>query len=134
MTKKKKKSKKKVKKSKKSVTTVASKTGKKEALKKDKEISDKLIEKLTKDFDADGDIIVGDEDRLIMLRSGSPSDKEYNITVEEVSPDEDDEDNKNYDILDQFSMKNKDKKTMKKAIESYLKNGGSFEYLKHFSE
>ena len=134
MTKKKKKSKKKVKKSKKSVTTVASKTGKKEALKKDKEISDKLIEKLTKDFDADGDIIVGDEDRLIMLRSGSPSDKEYNITVEEVSPDEDDEDNKNYDILDQFSMKNKDKKTMKKAIESYLKNGGSLEYLKHFSE
>ena len=134
MTKKKKKSKKKVKKSKKSVTTVASKTGKKEALKKDKEISDKLIEKLTKDFDADGDIIVGDEDRLIMLRSGSPSDKEYNITVEEVSPDEDDEDNKNYEALDQFSMKNKDKKTMKKAIESYLKNGGSFEYLKHFSE
>ena len=134
MTKKKKKSKKKVKKSKKSVTTVASKTGKKESLKKDKEISDKLIEKLTKDFDADGDIIVGDEDRLIMLRSGSPSDKEYNITVEEVSPDEDDEDNKNYDILDQFSMKNKDKETMKKAIESYLINGGSFEYLKHFSE
>ena len=113
---------------------MASKTGKKEALKKDKEISDKLIEKLTKDFDADGDIIVGDEDRLIMLRSGSPSDKEYNITVEKVSPDEDDEDNKNYDILDQFSMKNKDKKTMKKAIESYLKNGGSFEFLKHFSE
>ena len=28
----------------------------------------------------------------------------------------------------------KDKKTMKKAIDSYLKNGGSFEYLKHFSE
>ena len=103
-------------------------------MKKDKEISDKLIEKLTKEFNADGDIIVGDEDGLIMLRSGSPSDKEYNITVEKVSPDEDDEDNKNYDILDQFSMKNKDKKTMKKAIESYLKNGGSFEYLKHFSE
>ena len=61
-------------------------------------------------------------------------DKEYNITVEEVSPDEDDEDNKNYDILDQFSMKNKDKETMKKAIESYLINGGSFEFLKHFSE
>ena len=124
MTKKKKKSKKKVKKSKKSVTTVASKTGKKEALKKDKEISDKLIEKLTKDFDADGDIIVGDEDRLIMLRSGSPSDKEYNITIEKVSADPDDEDNKNYDVLDEFSMENKDKETMKKAIESFLKNGG----------
>jgi|TARA_B100001971_G_C17991915_1_gene432763 hypothetical protein len=103
-------------------------------MKKDEKISDKLVERLTKDFDADGDIIVGDEDALIMLRSGSPSDKEYNITVEEVSPDEDDEDNKNYDILDQFSMKNKDKETMKKAIESYLINGGSFEFLKHFSE
>ena len=93
-------------------------------MKKDEKISDKLVERLTKDFDADGDIIVGDEDALIMLRSGSPSDKEYNITVEEVSPDEDDEDNKNYDILDQFSMENKDKETMKKAIESFLKNGG----------
>ena len=106
-------------------------------MKKGEKISDKVVAALTKDFDADGDIIIGDGDTdgdIIMLRSGSPSDKEYNITVEEVSPDEDDEDNKNYDILDQFSMKNKDKETMKKAIESYLINGGSFEYLKHFSE
>ena len=40
----------------------------------------------------------------------------------------------NSHILDQYSMKNKDKETMKIAIESYLINGGSFEYLKHFSE
>ena len=47
-----------------------------------------------------------------------------NITIEKVSADPDDEDNKNYDVLDQFSMENKDKETMKKAIESFLKNGG----------
>ena len=96
-------------------------------MKKDEKISDKLVERLTKDFDADGDIIIGDGDTdgdIIMIRSGSPSDKEYNITIEKVSADPDDEDNKNYDILDQFSMENKDKETMKKAIESFLKNGG----------
>ncbi len=106
-------------------------------MKKDEKISDKLVERLTKDFDADGDIIIGDGDTdgdIIMIRSGSPSDKEYNITIEKVSADPNDEDKKNYDILDQFSMKNKDKETMKKAIESYLINGGSFEFLKHFSE
>jgi len=91
---------------------------------KGEKISDKVVAALTKDFDADGDIIIGDEDELIMLRSGSPSDKEYTITIEKVSADPDDEDNKNYDVLDQFSMENKDKETMKKAIESFLKNGG----------
>ena len=90
-------------------------------MKKDEKISDKLVERLTKDFDADGDIIIGDEDKLIMLRTGSPSDNEYTITIEKVSADPDDEDDKNYDILDQFSMENKDKETMKKAIESFLK-------------
>ena len=89
-----------------------------------KKISDKTIAGLTKDFDADGDIIIGDEDELIMLRTGAPSDKEYTITIEKVSADPDDEDNKNYDVLDQFSMVNKDKNTMKEAIESFLKNGG----------
>ena len=115
------------------------------AMKKDKEISDKLIEKLTKDFDADGDIIVGDEDELIMLRSGSPSDKEYNITVEKVLLD-DEGAAEEYKILDQFSMKNNDKETMKKAIETYLGHarklntdgkycdeyGGTVEYLEMF--
>ena len=33
------------------------------------EISNKLLEKITKEFDNDGDIIVGDEDKLIMIRS-----------------------------------------------------------------
>ena len=96
-------------------------------MKKGEKISDKVVAALTKDFDADGDIIIGDGDTdgdIIMIRSGSPSDKEYNITIEKVSADPDDEDNKNYDILDQFSMENKDKETMKKAIESFLKNGG----------
>ena len=49
-------------------------------MKKGEKISDKVVAAMTKDFDADGDIIIGDEDELIMLRSGSPSDKEYNIT------------------------------------------------------
>ena len=93
-------------------------------MKKDEKISDKVVSALTKDFDADGDIIIGDEDKLIMIRSGGPSDKEYYITIEKVSADPDDEDNKSYDILDQFSMTKKDKETMKKAIESFLKNGG----------
>ena len=96
-------------------------------MKKDEKISDKTIAGLTKDFDADGDIIVGDGDTdgdIIMLRTGSPSDKEYTITIEKVSADPNDEDNKTYDILDQFSMEKKDKETMKKAIESFLQNGG----------
>ena len=69
-------------------------------MKKGEKITDKVVAALTKDFDADGDIIVGDGDTdgdIIMIRSGSPSDKEYNITIEKVSADPDDEDNKNYD-------------------------------------
>ena len=96
-------------------------------MKKGEKISDKVVAALTKDFDADGDIIIGDGDTdgdIIMIRSGSPSDKEYNITIEKVSADPNDEDNKNYDVLDQFSMEKKDKDTMKKAIESFLQNGG----------
>ena len=93
-------------------------------MKKGEKISDKVVAAMTKDFDADGDIIIGDEDDLIMIRTGSPSDKESTITIEKVSADPNDEDNKTYDILDQFSMEKKDKETMKKAIESFLKNGG----------
>ena len=89
-------------------------------MKKGEKISDKVVAGLTKDFDADGDIIIGDEDKLIMLRTGSPSDKEYTITIEKVSADPDDEDNKNYDVLEQFSMENKDKNTMKEAIEYFI--------------
>ena len=35
-------------------------------------------------IDANGDIIVGDEDKLIMIRSGSEHDTEYYITIEKV--------------------------------------------------
>ena len=96
-------------------------------MKKGEKISDKVVAGLTKDFDADGDIIIGDGDAdgdIIMIRSGSPSDKEYYITIEKVAADPDDEDNLTYNILDQHSMENKDKETMKKAIESFLENGG----------
>ena len=34
-------------------------------------ISEKLITNLTKAFDDDGDIIVGNEDQLIMIRNGA---------------------------------------------------------------
>ena len=41
-------------------------------------ISEELILNLTQAFDDDGDIIVGNEDRLIMIRSGAL--KVMNIT------------------------------------------------------
>ena len=102
-------------------------------MKKGEKISDKVVAAMTKDFDADGDIIIGDEDELIMLRSGSPSDKEYTITIEKVSADPDDEDNKNYDILDQFSMENKDKKTISNYLYRQLcYHFEGFDHLKSF--
>jgi len=47
-------------------------------------ISEKLITNLTKAFDDDGDIIVGNEDQLIMIRSGAEDDEYYEITIEKV--------------------------------------------------
>ena len=38
------------------------------------EISDTLIEKMVKAFDSDGDIVVGEERELIMIRTGDSSD------------------------------------------------------------
>ena len=40
-------------------------------------ISEKLIKNLTKVFDDDGDIILGNEDELIMIRSGAEGDEYY---------------------------------------------------------
>ena len=47
-------------------------------------ISEELILNLTQAFDDDGDIIVGNEDRLIMIRSGAEGDEHYEITIERV--------------------------------------------------
>ena len=105
-----------------------------------KEISSKLLEKITKEFDSDGDIIVGDEDKLIMIRSGSEHDTEYYITIEKVLGDE--PENYEYKIIEQYLMKNGDTNTMKKALEEYLMHasklnlaneyGGTIEYLNQF--
>ena len=105
-----------------------------------KEISSKLIEKITKEFDSDGDIIVGDEDKLIMIRSGSEHDTEYYITIEKVLGDE--PENYEYKIIEQYLMKNGDTNTMKKALEEYLMHasklnlaneyGGTIKYLNQF--
>ena len=105
-----------------------------------KEISSKLLEKITKEFDSDGDIIVGDEDKLIMIRSGSEHDTEYYITIEKVLGDE--PENYEYKIIEQYLMKNGDTNTMKKALEEYLMHasklnlaneyGGTIKYLNQF--
>tara|TARA_Y100000768_G_scaffold116232_1_gene85835 strand:- start:232 stop:567 length:336 start_codon:yes stop_codon:yes gene_type:complete len=105
-----------------------------------KEISSKLLEKITKEFDSDGDIIVGDEDKLIMIRSGSEHDTEYYITIEKVLGDE--PENYEYKIIEQYLMTNGDTNTMKKALEEYLMHasklnltneyGGTIEYLNQF--
>ena len=104
------------------------------------EISSKLLEKITKEFDSDGDIIVGDEDKLIMIRSGSENDTEYYITIEKVLGDE--PENYEYKIIEQYLMTNGDTSTMKKALEEYLMHarklnlaneyGGTIEYLNQF--
>ena len=105
-----------------------------------KEISSKLLEKITKEFDSDGDIIVGDEDKLIMIRSGSEHDTEYYITIEKVLGDE--PENYEYKIIEQYLMTNGDTNTMKKALKEYLMHasklnlaneyGGTIEYLNQF--
>ena len=104
------------------------------------EISSKLLEKITKEFDNDGDIIVGDEDKLIMIRSGSENDTEYYITIEKVLGDE--PENYEYKIIEQYLMTNGDTNTMKKALEEYLLHasklnlaneyGGTIKYLNQF--
>ena len=104
------------------------------------EISNKLLEKITKEFDSDGDIIVGDEDKLIMIRSGSEHDTEYYITIEKVLGDE--PENYEYKIIEQYLMTNGDTNTMKKALKEYLMHasklnlaneyGGTIEYLNQF--
>ena len=104
------------------------------------EISNKLLEKITKEFDSDADVIVGDEDKLIMIRSGSENDSEYHITIEKVLGDEPED--YEYEIIEQYSMINDDTSTMKKTLEAYLGHanklnlaneyGGTIEYLDSF--
>ena len=94
-------------------------------------ISEELILNLTKTFDEDGDIIVGNEDRLIMIRSGAEGDEHYEITIERVKGMGVD---RSYEVLNTISMEKNKSDIMKQAIEIYLENGGSIEFLKHFNQ
>ena len=94
-------------------------------------ISEELILNLTQAFDDDGDIIVGNEDRLIMIRSGAEGDEHYEITIERVKGMGVD---RSYEVLNTISMEKNKSDIMKQAIEIYLENGGSIEFLKHFEQ
>ena len=94
-------------------------------------ISEKLITNLTKAFDDDGDIIVGNEDKLIMIRSGAEDDEYYEITIEKVKGEGAD---RSYEVLNTIAMEKNKTDIMKEAIETYLENGGSMEFLKHFEQ
>ena len=94
-------------------------------------ISEKLITNLTKAFDDDGDIIVGNEDKLIMIRSGAEDDEYYEITIEKVKGEGVD---RSYEVLNTIAMEKNKTDIMKEAIETYLENGGSMEFLKHFEQ
>ena len=94
-------------------------------------ISEELILNLTQAFDDDGDIIVGNEDRLIMIRSGAEGDEHYEITIERVKGEGVD---RSYEVLNTISMEKNKSDIMKQAIEIYLENGGSIEFLKHFNQ
>ena len=94
-------------------------------------ISEKLITNLTKAFDDDGDIIVGNEDQLIMIRSGAEDDEYYEITIEKVKGEGVD---RSYEVLNTIAMEKNKTDIMKEAIETYLENGGSMEFLKHFEQ
>jgi hypothetical protein len=94
-------------------------------------ISEKLITNLTNVFDNDGDIIVGNEDQLIMIRSGAEGDEHYEITIEKVNGEGVD---RSYEVLNTIPMEKNKTDIMKHAIEIYLENGGSIEFLKHFEQ
>ena len=94
-------------------------------------ISEKLITNLTKAFDDDGDIILGNEDELIMIRSGAEDDEHYEITIERVKGEGVD---RSYEVLNTISMEKNKTDIMKQAIETYLESGGSMEFLKHFEQ
>ena len=94
-------------------------------------ISEKLISNLTRAFDNDGDIILGNEDELIMIRTGAEGDEFYEITIEKVKGEGVD---RTYELLSTIPMEKNHHETMKQAIEVYLDNGGSVNFLKYFEK
>jgi hypothetical protein len=73
---------------------------------------------------------VGDDIKLIMIRSGSAGDSEYTITIEKVNLDKDDNVS-GYEVLSSIPMSNGDYETMANAIKEYVQHGGDLEYIKN---
>lgn len=74
-------------------------------------------------FDAlnrDGDLILGDDQKLIILRSGSAGDEDYAITLEKVALDEDGDP----DDYEQLGYYDNSIGSVESAIEDYLANDG----------
>ena len=82
------------------------------------EISDILLQKITQAFDSDGDIVVGEERELIMIRTGDSSDQEYTISIEKVLLSDDEIED--YEILETFSMEKGNSETILEATKSFL--------------
>jgi hypothetical protein len=81
-------------------------------------------------FDAlnrDGDLILGDDQKLIILRSGSAGDEEYTITLEKVMLDEDG-DPEDYE---QISYYESSLDAVASAIRDYLENDGKIEDIEN---
>ena len=95
------------------------------------EISDTLLQKITQAFDSDGDIVVGEERELIMIRTGDSSDQEYIISIEKVLLN--DEEIEDYEILQTFSIEKGNREKIKEAIKSFLeKSSWNTEKLEKF--
>ena len=76
-------------------------------------------------FNRNGDLILGDDQKLILLRSGSAGDADYSITLERVILD-DDGDPEDYE---QLSYYDSSLESLESAINDYLENDGTMEDL-----
>ena len=76
-------------------------------------------------FNGDGDLILGDDQKLILLRSGGAGDAEYTITLERVLLDEDGDPEE----YEQVGYYDNSLVSVASAIKDYLENQGSMEDL-----
>lgn len=76
-------------------------------------------------FNRNGDLILGDDQKLILLRSGSAGDDDYTITLERVLLDEDG-DPEDYEQVGYYDSS---LESINSAISDYLENDGAIEDL-----
>lgn len=76
-------------------------------------------------FNGNGDLILGDDQKLILLRSGSAGDDDYTITLERVLLDEDG-DPEDYEQVGYYDGS---LESIESAISDYLENDGAIEDL-----